>query len=161
MYETKKAFTMLELTFVIVIIGILSAIAIPKFALTRDDAVVTKAKTTVAAVRNAVSTERQKRILRGNFDKIKKLSSQNGTDKPIFDGFDGNVSNPVLEYPLQSCKTGQQGCWQETTVGAGTTASPTEYTYIMPVSGSVVFQLKENRFDCKVLTDANCIKLTR
>jgi len=34
----KKSFTMIELIFVIVIIGILAAIAIPKLAATRDDA---------------------------------------------------------------------------------------------------------------------------
>ena len=34
----KKAFTMIELIFVIVIIGILAAIAIPKLTATRDDA---------------------------------------------------------------------------------------------------------------------------
>jgi len=34
----KKAFTMIELIFVIVIIGILAAIAIPKLAATRSDA---------------------------------------------------------------------------------------------------------------------------
>ena len=38
----KKAFTMVELIFVIVIIGILSAIAIPKLAATRDDAEISK-----------------------------------------------------------------------------------------------------------------------
>ncbi len=34
----KKAFTMIELIFVIVIIGIMAAVAIPKLAATRDDA---------------------------------------------------------------------------------------------------------------------------
>lgn len=34
----KRAFTMIELIFVIVIMGILSAVAIPKLAATRDDA---------------------------------------------------------------------------------------------------------------------------
>ncbi|GIT98636.1 prepilin-type N-terminal cleavage/methylation domain-containing protein [Sulfurovum sp. TSL1] len=40
---SKKAFTMIELIFVIVIIGILAAVAIPKLAATRDDAKVSKA----------------------------------------------------------------------------------------------------------------------
>ena len=38
----KNAFTMIELIFVIVIIGILSAIAIPKMMATKDDAKVVK-----------------------------------------------------------------------------------------------------------------------
>jgi len=38
----KSAFTMVELVFVIVILGILAAVAIPRFAATRDDATVSK-----------------------------------------------------------------------------------------------------------------------
>jgi len=41
----RKAFTMIELIFVIVILGILAAIAIPRLAATRDDAEVVKAST--------------------------------------------------------------------------------------------------------------------
>ena len=38
----KQAFTMIELVFVIVILGILAAVAIPKLAVTRSDAEVSK-----------------------------------------------------------------------------------------------------------------------
>lgn len=66
----KKAFTMVELVFVIVVIGILAGIAIPKFAATRDDAKISKARAAVGAMRSAVATERQKRILKGQFTDI-------------------------------------------------------------------------------------------
>jgi general secretion pathway protein G len=151
---------MLELIFVVVIIGILSAIAIPKFAMTKDKAVVTKAKTTVASIRNAIATERQQRILRGKFTPITKLSVQSGVgaNKLVFDGFDANVSKPVLEYPLEACETATKvACWYQN--------AATEYTYKMPLAGSVVFVLSNNRFNCKTSSDAddiaNCRLLTR
>jgi len=159
--NNRKAFTMLELTFVIVIIGILSAVAVPKFIMTKDDAYISKAKNTVASIRSAVATERQKRILRGEFKKIFKLTNNSGLDKPIFDAFDGILANPVMEYPLQSCKTAtSHNCWRETTTG--TAANPvSEYTYNMPLSGSVIFELRNNRFDCKDPSNPNCKLLTR
>ena len=47
----KKAFTMIELILVIVVIGILAAIAIPRISATRDDAVLVK---TMAEFRTAI-----------------------------------------------------------------------------------------------------------
>ncbi len=69
---------MVELVFVIVVIGILSAIAVPKFAATRDDALITKGLATLSSVRSAIATERQKRILRGDFSEIEKLNGDGG-----------------------------------------------------------------------------------
>ena len=76
----KKAFTMVELVFAIVIVGILSAIAIPKFVATRDDAIISKGRATVAALRSAIAMERQKRILRNDFSDINGTAAKSLLD---------------------------------------------------------------------------------
>ena len=152
--SSKQAFTMVELIFVIVVIGILSAIAIPKLAATRDDATVTKAVATIGAVRSAIATERQKRILRGDFTAITSLSST-GTNM-AFSTFSadnaGNTAN-VLEYPISECASGEIGCWS--------VESGPIYRYNMPTSGYVDFNLSNSRFDCVNTGDANCKLLTQ
>ena len=140
--SSKKAFTMIELIFVIVVIGILSAIAIPKMAATRDDAQITKGLATLASVRSAIATERQKQILRGEFTGITKLNGGGG----IFTKFNDTNGSLVLEYDIAAC-TGI-GCWS--------TSDGITYTFTS-TQGDCTYKLDKNRFEDT--TTGGCIDL--
>lgn len=74
----KKGFTMIELIFVIVILGILAAVAIPKLAATRDDAEISK---TASNIQTLISDLGSYYTSQGEFNNdVKKMS---------------NVKNPV------------------------------------------------------------------
>ena len=62
----KKGFTMIELIFVIVILGILAAVAIPRLAATRDDAEITKTISNTALVVRDITSYY---TAQGHFDK--------------------------------------------------------------------------------------------
>ena len=70
----KKGFTMIELIFVIVILGVLASVAIPRLAATRDDAEVAKAATNLTT---AVSDITAYYTAKGKFES----SAQNNFDK--------------------------------------------------------------------------------
>ena len=161
----KRAFTMIELVFVIVVIGILASIAIPRLAATRDDAEITKAIATIGAIKSSVATERQKRIIRGEFNPITSL--HNDADVNIvFGTFSDDNGDavvdviPVLETPVRACTaTKTDGCWQRGAVGG---AGQEQYIYIMPDDQAPVgFQLNGGVFECVNQADLNCIKLTQ
>lgn len=94
--KTKNGFTMIEMVFVIVVLGILAAVAVPRFAATRDDAHITKGRADVASIRSAIVSERQSRLIKGQTNYITNL------DK------DGKLFGAVLQYGLTSgTKSGQ------------------------------------------------------
>ena len=147
MKHSKKAFTMIELVFTIVIIGILAAVAIPRLSATRDDAEIAKARVMVASIRNALAMERQKRILRGNFTAIETIGS--GTN--VFDVFDGSTAE-VLEYAMAS--SSNSGRWSIS--GSGAT---TKYTFNQNSMTNVDFNITNGKFICDDATDG-CKQLT-
>ena len=113
----RRAFTMIELIFVIVVLGILAAIAVPKLAATRTDAEIAKGAADVASIRSGIISVRQKYLLKGQTGYINFLSHAD-----LFDG-NGTAGTEILMYPVTAA-TGH-GHWNGTT-GAGGNAS---YTY--------------------------------
>jgi general secretion pathway protein G len=145
MQKFKKAFSMVELVFVIVVIGILAGVAIPKLAATRNDAKIVKAKTTIASVRNSLGTQRQKLILAGKFN---CTNPSLGDDTYIFNKFkysgDDTDNCPkddlVLNYPIRKCDGNNKGCW---------VMKDGRYRYRLPGGGVVDFKVENNRFVCQ------------
>lgn len=135
----KSAFSMIELVFVIVIIGILAAIAIPKFNVTRDDAHIAKARSTVASIRSALMTERTKRVMRGD-PQFPAALDDAPTLTPGAELFDGNSTVDMLTYPVYAAA--RKGGWIKT--------GNTTYEYYIQDNGVVIFTYDNNNgtFDC-------------
>ncbi|MCF6310191.1 MAG: type II secretion system GspH family protein [Sulfurimonas sp.] len=134
----KNAFTMIELVFVIVVLGILAAIAIPRLAATRTDAQITKGRADIASIRSAIVTERQGRLIQGQSGWILTLSIDTTT---LFTGVDANQT--LLMYGI-AAGIGD-GHWQST--------SGTAYTYT--VQGADVpftYTPVDGKFTCSTTT---------
>ena len=100
MQNSKKAFTMIEMVFVIVVLGILASIAIPKLAATRTDAQITKGIADVSSIRSGIVTERQSRLITGDSTWI-----ANGTGTGQMDGGSGDFFGGVMMYGVSASTT--------------------------------------------------------
>ena len=149
--KTQKAFTMIELVFVIVIIGILSSIAIPKFARTAVMAHDSAASSVLAIVRSALTTEHQRRILRGDYTEITSL----GNVFTQFSKAKDNTTISIMDNPPKKCSIpSDTACWKE-----DNTTTPIQYIYHFSDGGEAVFELSGGKLTCK--TGSDCTRLER
>lgn len=121
MQKSKNAFTMIELILVIVILGILAAVAVPKLAATRTDAEIAKGRSDIASIRSAIVNERQVRLIRGSSTYIPNGTGTytvNGTTYKEMDN--GGLFGGVLMYPIQAASSTDSGKWGVVTSGSGT-----------------------------------------
>ena len=95
----KKGFTMIELIFVIVILGILASVAIPRLAATREDAEISAA---VSNIRTLVSDATAYYTAKGEFGTAKWNEITNVPLKPKNDSR-GVYGDGVLKVGDQDC----------------------------------------------------------
>lgn len=141
----RFAFTMIELVFVIVVLGILAAIAIPKFAATRDDAQLVRGRSDIAAIRAAIMSERQTRLLQGSTRYISQLHIGAAGDKTTLFDNNGTVSSTLLQYGIAT-QNSSDGHWDNTV-----TNNNNRWQYVFRLMGTNItfdYNSSSGRFTC-------------
>lgn len=96
----RSAFTMIELVFIIVILGILATVAIPKMAASREDACYAKLRANLSETQSDLSREYTKKFMRGETtaqsDIEKILKNTLGADASSGCGFNVNGTNITM-----------------------------------------------------------------
>ncbi|WP_415248735.1 type II secretion system protein [Sulfurimonas sp.] len=156
MRTSKYAFTMIELVFVIVVLGILAAVAIPKLSGFTDDANQARGMATISSIRSGIINERQSNLIKGitAFPAfLDDTTTYNTIDLELFDGNGtGTDDIQILQYPVYS--KSESGGWMKTAAN--------RYNFYMSKTTTVQFDYNTTtgRFDCDY-SDSNCKLLTR
>jgi general secretion pathway protein G len=152
----KKAFSFIELIFVIVILGILATIAVPKLFATRTDAQIAKARADISTIRSAIENFYTTNLMKGvdAYPSVLDTAQQNKENEKLFEG-DRSKGEVLLNYPIYSKNA--NGHWMK--------VGDTNYTIkIMNIDVKFNYDNQTGNFDCNGynFNEANttCIQLT-
>lgn len=132
----KKAFSILEIIIVIVIVSIILSFAVSKFDLINQNTNLTKLKADIALIQNGITNLKKQRVLQNNYDEVDKLD-----DASIMTE-DEKLFSKVLQYPVKSTNQTlkQKAYWYK--------KSSKEYVFILNSSDEVLFELENSVFSC-------------
>ena len=115
----RKAFTLIELIFVIVIIGLLAVVAVPKFINLTSHAKTASIKSVISSVQDSIENIHAKWLVNEDFvwdvdgDGNSDLND-NGYPTKLDSGKDENkLFKYVLKIPVYACGNKTQSCWKE------------------------------------------------
>ncbi|ALV64890.1 type II secretion system protein [Campylobacter fetus] len=128
----KKAFSMIELIFVMVILGILASSMIPKFSAGRQDADIATIKIQIAAIRTGIRDFTTTQIIAGKTKDTLDVAdipsswdeSKNDTIYPFsLEGKDEveKLFSTVLPNPIKGAKSKNENGWSKFDENGGTT----------------------------------------
>lgn len=137
---------MVELIFVIVILGILAAVAIPRLAASRDDAEVAKGRSEVSSIRSSIVLKRSQNLMSGG-----------GANPATLDGATAGVAgallfDEVLDYGIPAGSS--SGKWRKDDANS----------YSFSANGAWIafdYNATSGRFNCKNPDSQGCLDLTR
>jgi type IV pilus assembly protein PilA len=107
--QNRKGFTLIELLIVVVIIGILAAIAIPKFAATKDKAKLAAVKSDLRNIETAEEAYFSDNQVYGDLGMLATANLFNpstgntGTVVPAAGGYTATLTNATISSGFKSC----------------------------------------------------------
>jgi type IV pilus assembly protein PilA len=109
MRQRRDGFTLIELLIVVVIIGILAAVAIPKFSATKDKAKIGSVRTDVRNAETAEETYFSDYATYGTYAQLQAASNFNLSSgntmsiTPATNGYTVTANNPSISTGITSC----------------------------------------------------------
>ena len=107
--SSRKGFTLIELLIVVVILGLLASIAIPKLAATKDKAKMASVKNDLRNTMTAQEAYFADYSTFGNLSQLQAASNYNlstgntGAVTGVSNGYTATISNPTISMGLTQC----------------------------------------------------------